>query len=52
MNTPAPQGGRTAYHTPVLRDHGTVAEITLASGSEVEVLDNAGYSSSAPSVTS
>jgi hypothetical protein len=29
MNTPAPNAGRTSYHTPVLRDHGTVAEITL-----------------------
>lgn len=28
MNTPA-KAGRPAYHAPVLRDHGTVAELTL-----------------------
>jgi hypothetical protein len=46
MNTSAPTPGRTAYHTPVLRHHGTVAEITLTKFSG-EDFDGAGYAGSA-----
>ena len=51
MNTPTPDGARFEYHTPELRDHGTVAEVTQAS-SGGDNLDNAGYVSSSPAVTS
>ena len=51
MNTPAPQDGRIEYHTPELRDHGSVAEVTQAD-SGGDNLDNAGYVSASPSVTS
>lgn len=36
---------RASYRTPVLRDHGTVAEMTLA-GNTPENFDGAGYDAS------
>ncbi|MGV3711096.1 MAG: lasso RiPP family leader peptide-containing protein [Gemmatimonas sp.] len=34
---------KRAYHAPVLRDHGTVAEITLAGGADPGDFDGLGY---------